>query len=62
MNLINLLFLTFCLIGLANGLIECDQKLGCFDKSTYCDCLRLRRALEPKILNETEVKIVFIIR
>ena len=64
MNLINLLFLTFCFIGLAelvDVLKECDQKSGCFEKS-HCDCLRMRRALEPKILNGTEVKIAFIIR
>ena len=65
MNLINLLFLTFCFVGLAelaDGQKKCDKKSGCFDKSAYCDCLRRRRALEPKVLNGTAVKIVFIIR
>ena len=57
MNLINLLFLIFYFIELAelaDRLIECNQKSGCFDKSKYCDCLKRRRALEPKVLNGTE--------
>ena len=64
MNLINILFLTFYFIGLAelaDEQLEWDQKLGMFDKSRYCDCQKRRRAFEPKILNGTEVKVLFTI-
>ena len=65
MKLINLLFLTSYFIGLAvlaDENIICEQKSGCFDQLMYCDCLRARRSFESKILNGTNVKIVFSIR